>query len=69
MPVVKPLPTAPSMRGPRALDHWTRAGEAPWVQAQPVCPVVIHHRPVFQIAAEKGKAITEIGGQGKGRGH
>jgi hypothetical protein len=29
-------------------------------------PVVIRHRPEFQTAAEKGKALTEIGVRGKG---
>jgi len=31
-----------------------------------VCPAVIHHRPEFQIAAEKGKAVTEFSAKGKG---
>jgi chromosome partitioning protein len=31
-----------------------------------VCPAVIHHRAEFQIAAEKGKAVTELGAKGKG---
>src|SRR5262245_16523018 len=30
-----------------------------------VCPAVIHHRPEFQIAAEKGKGVTELGAKGK----
>jgi len=30
-----------------------------------VCPQVIRHRPEFQAAAEKGKAVTELGAKGK----
>ena len=30
-----------------------------------VCPKVIHHRPQFQVAAEKGKAVTEAGARAK----
>ena len=31
-----------------------------------VCPVAIRHRQEFQVAAQKGKAVTEIGARGKG---
>ena len=30
-----------------------------------VSNAVIHHRPEFQIAAEKGKSVTELGAKGK----
>jgi hypothetical protein len=46
-----------------------RIGEATAVMekfSMAVCPAVIHHRPEFQIAAEKGKAVTELGAKGKG---
>ena len=33
--------------------------------AMPICPQVIRHRPEFQTAAEKGKAVIELGAKGK----
>src|SRR5262249_22666892 len=45
-----------------------RIGEATAVMEKfemAVCPRVIRHRPEFQIAAEKGKAVTELGAKGK----
>jgi len=45
-----------------------RIGEATAVMEKfnmAVCPAVIHHRPEFQIAAERGKAVTEIGAKGR----
>jgi chromosome partitioning protein len=46
-----------------------RIGEATAVMKKfkmTVCPVVIRHRPEFQAAAQKGKAVTEIGAKAKG---
>ena len=45
-----------------------RIGEATAVMEKfkmAVCPVVIRHRPEFQTAAEKGKAVTELGAKAK----
>jgi chromosome partitioning protein len=45
-----------------------RIGEATAVMEKfemAVCPQVIRHRAEFQIAAEKGKAVTELGAKGK----
>src|SRR5215475_3127753 len=45
-----------------------RIGEATAVMAKfemTVCPQVIRHRPEFQTAAEKGKAVIELGAKGK----
>src|SRR5262249_940378 len=45
-----------------------RIGEATAVMEKfkmVVCPKVIRHRPQFQTAAEKGKAVTEIGAKAK----
>src|SRR5215831_14270713 len=45
-----------------------RIGEAKAVMDKfemAVCPQVIRHRPEFQTAAEKGKAVIELGAKGK----
>ena len=45
-----------------------RIGEATAVMEKfkmAVCPAVIRHRPEFQTAAEKGKAVTELGAKAK----
>jgi chromosome partitioning protein len=45
-----------------------RIGEATAVMEKfdmAVCPQVIHHRSEFQTAAEKGKAVIELGAKGK----
>jgi chromosome partitioning protein len=45
-----------------------RIGEATAVMEKfqmAVCPQVIRHRPEFQAAAEKGKAVIELGAKGK----